>query len=502
MGSCLSKPEPSRFSAVVPYASPQAKRVRLRLFGCERCPLTLRIVIALQFKGIPVQSVWLNSENLHGKKSQLAAFMLPDGKLPILQHEDENICGSPDEILEYIEATFPRPSLLLGGSQMKNVQEWVAYIRDIASPLATQLLYDGDPFSEQERITRLDAAFAKLDAGMAKYSAKGSFFFGDQFSVVDVYLIPFLLLVHPLSYFRGVGISPAQPCLLNYSRRMTNFPSYAPVRMDLDLLHMSVAKAIAESAWPPLITFTMLQHHSMLSHMDKLVHVVDELAGAAEQTAKTLDPVKGSIGMQIKKLATSYGHLLIFLQEHAQMEERVIFPALEKADRGLTKSANQSHARDLPLMNGIKEDLKGVLALEQGSPCRSEALNAVSTRLRGLQAFSIEHFREEEIELLPLLNAAGVGIRQQAVLLENCLDIMDSMHSQLFPFLLSGLQPHQIHQYLETLQKCLENSKTESLMKMINSLKRSDDEYHFIWSLVEDRLPALTSLSSNTAVSR
>mgnify|MGYP000547719645 FL=1 len=52
---------------------------------------------------------------------------------------------------------------------------------------------------------------------------------------------------------------------------------------------------------------------------------------------------------------------------------------------GLTKAANESHARDLPVMNGIKEDFKSVVSLEHGSPGILEALQTVATRLRALQ---------------------------------------------------------------------------------------------------------------------
>lgn len=497
MGSCLAKPETSGGSAVAPYSSPQAKRPNLRLYGTQLCPATARIRIALEFKGLPVQTLWVDSENdIHSQKLQLLDFMLPDQtKLPILRLEEHNLCGSSEEILQFIETTFPSPSLLLAGNHLaESVQQWVAYVRDTFSPLINRALYDGDPFSQKDHAAHMHSAFAKLDSALAKHSSKGPYFFGNHFSLVDVYLIPSLLLARPLSYFRGVYISSAHSHLLNYSKRMATFPSYAPVRMDTELLQMSVGKSLAEIVSPPLVCMIMLQHQSMLNHLQKLVHSADELTVAAKGSARIVDPVKGSIGMQFRKFSTYYGHLLDFMQEHAQMEERVVFPALEKADRGLTKSANQSHARDLPLMNGIKEDLKAVLVLEQGSAGRSEALRTVATRMRALQSHTIEHFQEEETELLPLLKAAGVGIKQQSALVGKCLNVMESLHAHLFPFLLSGLQPHEIHQYLHLLQKSLEDGKAASLTRMMGALKHSDDEYDLIWSLVKDRVPELTSM--------
>jgi hemerythrin superfamily protein len=58
---------------------------------------------------------------------------------------------------------------------------------------------------------------------------------------------------------------------------------------------------------------------------------------ASKRPYRIGDPIKGSLSMQIKKLSSRYVKLLEFMLEHAQMEERVIFPALERADRGLSK---------------------------------------------------------------------------------------------------------------------------------------------------------------------
>ncbi|MCO5602943.1 hypothetical protein L7F22_057084 [Adiantum nelumboides] len=487
MGSCFTKPEVSnsRGSVVVPYCSPQAKRARLRLYGTELCPFTSRIRIALEFKGIPVQVLWLSADDEEGRSKQLLAYMLPDGKLPILQHEDHTVSGSSDEILDYIESTFPKPSLVCN----RSVQDWVNYVRDTFSPLIVKALYNGDLLAQPETSKQLNASFAKLDAAIAKHGSKGPYFYDDQFSLVDIYLVPFLILERPLSYFQGISISPAYAHLHGYSTRMTSFGSYAPIRMDLDLLYGSVSKALTQSAPPPLVSMTLLQHYSILEHFEKIVFTLDELILAAKQPPKTVDPVKGSLAMQIKKLSASYSLLLQFMLEHAQMEERVIFPALEKADRGLTKTANQSHARDLPVMNGIKEDFKSVVALEQGSVGRKEALLTVSTRLRNLQAHTIEHFKEEETELLSLLNAAGVGNKQQAALVGKCVEIMESMHARLFPFMLSGLQPHQIHQYINLLQKSLEEGNKVTLGRLMTALKQADDEYGSVWAVVRERSP-------------
>ncbi|KAH7433704.1 hypothetical protein KP509_07G082100 [Ceratopteris richardii] len=496
MGSCFSKSDNtskgsvlSKGSAVVPYSSPQNKRATMRLFGTELCPYTLRIRIALEYKGIPVQVLWLNADDENGRSKQLLAYMLPDGKLPLLQSEDHTISGSSDEIIDYIEGKFPNPSLSYKGSR-----EWVELIRDKFSPLILKALYNADMLSQQETANQLDALFAKLDAAIGKHGSKGPYFFGNQFSLVDVYLVPFLLLERPLSFFQGISIDPAYTHLRGYSMRMTSFASYAPIRMDLDLLHESVSKNLEQSGPPPLVAMTLLQHHSILQHLEKLVVTTEELIAVSKQPCRAVDPVKGSLLMQIKRLSANYSQLLQFMLEHAQMEERVVFPPLEKAERGLTKTANEIHARDLPLMNGIKEDFKSVIALDNGSLGRREALLTVSHRLRDLKVHTIEHLREEETELLPLMTAAGVGTKQQVTLIGNCLEIMESTHTCLFPFMLSGLEPHQIHKYLNLVHKSLQGGNKVVLSRMISALKQSEDEHPSVWAIVRERFPALACL--------
>jgi hypothetical protein len=238
--------------------------------------------------------------------------------------------------LEYIEARFPNPSLL-GSSCAKGVREWVAIIRDAVSPLVIKALYNGDILTQQDVLKQLDTAFSQLNSAMAKSASRGPYFYGDQFTLVDVYLIPFLMLRHPLEYFHGIEIRPEYSHLRSYSVRMTSFSSYAPVRMDVETLNASVLNILTRSMSSPLIAASLLQHQSILNHLQKLLDTVEELMVASKQPSRIVDPIKGSLSMQIKKLSARYVKLLEFMLEHAQMEERVIFPALERADRGLSK---------------------------------------------------------------------------------------------------------------------------------------------------------------------
>lgn len=47
--------------------------------------------------------------------------------------------------------------------------------------------------------------------------------------------------------------------------------------------------------------------------------------------------------------------------------------------------ANEEHARDLPIINGIKEDIKSMVVMEAGTPFHQEALLNLSLRLKTLE---------------------------------------------------------------------------------------------------------------------
>ncbi|KAL6327916.1 hypothetical protein AAG906_027327 [Vitis piasezkii] len=213
---------------------------------------------------------------------------------------------------------------------------------------------------------------------------------------------------------------------------------------------------------PLIVTATRLQHRSMTWHIERMVRWAEDLAARGGRGA--VDPTVGSPRMEVKKFGRSYGHLLELMLEHAQMEERIVFPILERADRGLSKAANDDHARDLPIMNGIKEDIKSIVVLDSGTPAYQEALSNLFTRLKSLQEHCKEHFDEEERDLLPLMEAAELSKQQHERLLEQCWDAMQGTHSHLFRFFIEGLPPHDAMSYLGLIIKCNDKDRAATML--------------------------------------
>ncbi|KAJ6720108.1 hypothetical protein OIU85_023339 [Salix viminalis] len=243
-----------------------------------------------------------------------------------------------------------------------------------------------------------------------------------------------------------------------------------------------------------VVKMVALQHRSVVWHLERMVRWSEDLVTRGGR--RNGDPTMGSARMEARKFGKSYSQLLEVMVEHAQMEERVVFPLLETAERGLCKAANEEHGRDLPVMNGIREDIKSIGVLETGSHDYREALRNLSTRLKivavqckplslpevpwfhqyYMAAWAIimcirerskEHFQEEERDLLPLMEALELGKDQQLRVLEQCIDVMQGTHSHLFSFFVEGLLPREAMQYLDLIISCKEEKLVTSMLRRI-----------------------------------
>ncbi|BBN70238.1 hypothetical protein Prudu_1449S000200 [Prunus dulcis] len=190
-------------------------------------------------------------------------------------------------------------------------------------------------------------------------------------------------------------------------------------------LLLQIRSAETTSLVAAVVKLTELQHRSVTWHLERLVRWATDLLTRQNKRGGRggeIDPTVGTARMEVRKLGRSYTQLLELMLEHAQMEERLLFPLFNFADPMIYKAANEEHARDLPIMNGIKEDIKSIEVIDNGSPAYQEALSNFSKRLKSLQERYRQHFLEEERELLPYMEAAELNKEQQQRLLDQCVD--------------------------------------------------------------------------------
>ncbi|KHF98727.1 Fimbrin [Gossypium arboreum] len=137
----------------------------------------------------------------------------------------------------------------------------------------------------------------------------------------------------------------------------------------------------------------------------------------------------------------------------------------------LCKAANEEHARDLPVMNGIKEDMKSIGVMDYGTPASKEGLSNLSTRLKSLQKHCKEHFDEEEKDVLPLLEATELSGEEEKRVFEDCIEAMKVTHSHLFNFFLEGLLPSEAMDYVDLIMKCGDKQLRASMIQIISNAK-------------------------------
>ncbi|KAJ4836861.1 hypothetical protein Tsubulata_030741 [Turnera subulata] len=235
---------------------------------------------------------------------------------------------------------------------------------------------------------------------------------------------------------------------------------FIDARLPLPPLLPAPGRAAAERVM--VVRAVVLQHRSVAWHLDRVVRWGEDLA--ARGGRGTVDPEMGTPRMEVRKFAKSYSTLLELMVEHAQMEERVVFPVLDLADRGICKAANEDHARNLPMMNGIKEDIKSIGVLDTGCLDYQEALSNLSTRLKSLQEQCKEQFEKEERDVMPLMEAVELSKEQQMGLMHQCFVVMQGTHSHLFSFFIEGLLPSEAMQYLDLILKCKDEHGAVSML--------------------------------------
>lgn len=111
----------------------------------------------------------------------------------------------------------------------------------------------------------------------------------------------------------------------------------------------------------------------------------------------------------------------------------------------------------------------------------------------------MEHYHEEERDLLPQLNIADLGREKQDELVTQCSAVMEESHGRLLPFLLQGLQPHEINQYIGLFQKSFEGGKSRFFTRTSFCLKNADEEFKDVCKMAQERISELTAPANDKA---
>jgi len=169
----------------------------MKLYNFFRSGTSHRLRIALNLKGLPVDYVAVDLRTEQHLQPEFKALN-PQGLVPALVDGERVMIQSP-AIIEWLEERHPSPALLpTDPEQRAHVRALAAIVgcdihplnnRRVLEHLRHQLKADESTINAW-CATWIEAGFDALEALLAADSSRGSFCFGDQPGLADVYLVP------------------------------------------------------------------------------------------------------------------------------------------------------------------------------------------------------------------------------------------------------------------------------------------------------------------------
>ncbi|KAF7315116.1 Glutathione transferase-like protein [Mycena indigotica] len=163
------------------------------------CPFVQRSWICLEEKGIPYQYKEVNPY----KKEKEFLALNPKGLVPALEYQGRALYESLI-ICEFLDDAYPdhKPSMLPEDPYQKAYARiWIDFIGKSVLPNFMRLM-------QAQTEDKRDEARKELHAAMQTFAAeaKGPYFLGEQFSLVDAAIVPWILRDYILHDHRGYHV--------------------------------------------------------------------------------------------------------------------------------------------------------------------------------------------------------------------------------------------------------------------------------------------------------
>jgi maleylpyruvate isomerase len=171
--------------------------MKLVLHGYFRSGTTYRVRLALNWKGVPYETVAVNLVD-GGQRAADYLARNPQGLVPALEADGRVLTQSP-AIIEWIEETWPeRPLLPADPYQRARVRAFAAAIGCDIHPIQNLRVMKklrADHGADQDDATAwarhwIETGFTALEALAAEAGGQDGFIFGDGPSLAEIYLLP------------------------------------------------------------------------------------------------------------------------------------------------------------------------------------------------------------------------------------------------------------------------------------------------------------------------
>lgn len=199
-------------------------------------PYAWRVLLALEFKGLPYVSHLLQFSKQEHKSPQMLALN-PRGRVPVLKDGDY-VCFESLAILYYLDLKYPQPPLFgrsaeEAGTIMRVICEYQAYIEPHVMRI-TRAIFSGDADLGGDDVTAAMHALASEARTIEGRLSRSAWIVGDACSAVDLVIFPGIQLVkraleRPQSAALSSRFMPVDvhyPALARWMARVVALPGY------------------------------------------------------------------------------------------------------------------------------------------------------------------------------------------------------------------------------------------------------------------------------------
>jgi len=181
------------------------------------CPFNQRVWIALEERGIPYQYKEINPY----KKEKHFLEINPRGLVPAVEYKGKAIYESLI-LLEFLEDAYPsyKPNLIPSDPyERANARIWVDHIAKAIVPAWMRLI-----MAQPNEPEKQDAARKELYEAQKKLlnEVKGPYFAGQQFTLVDVAIAPWVVRDYILAENRGYKRGDVESGWVKYAEALSN----------------------------------------------------------------------------------------------------------------------------------------------------------------------------------------------------------------------------------------------------------------------------------------
>ncbi len=159
----------------------------MKIISFKICPFVQRVTALLEAKHVPYDIEYIDLSN----KPAWFLEASPNGQVPILITDTDQVLFESDAIVEYLDETTGDPISANDPVQKAQDRAW-SYLASKHYLVQCSAQRSTDEQTLEEGRARLGTAFAKMEARLEARLGEGPYFDGDSLGMVDIAWLPLL----------------------------------------------------------------------------------------------------------------------------------------------------------------------------------------------------------------------------------------------------------------------------------------------------------------------